>query len=265
VGAVWLVFGAELRRRWRSWLILVVLIAVVGGLVLAASAAGRRATAFPRFVAAHGYDVSVFNFTPIPGLAHAVDVATVTRAAVAFNGNLACACGRGINDASVSFLGLSPSGLDHVTKLVAGRMPDQSSPDEVLASVSLEQDFGVHVGTVVRTRFYTAEQIQQFVANENVKPSGPSMTFHVVGIETAENEFPDGEQTQSYDFYTTQAFARSTTQGPAGAVGPRPAFTAPEYYVRLRHGVADLPRFTAYVNGTCWWLPWPDAVTRSAC
>ena len=52
MGAVWLVFRSELRRRWRSWLILVVLIAVVGGLVLAAAAAGRRtATTFPRFVA----------------------------------------------------------------------------------------------------------------------------------------------------------------------------------------------------------------------
>ena len=74
------------------------------------------------------------------------------------------------------------------------------------------------------------------------------MTFHVVGIETAENEFPDGEQAQSYDFYTTQAFARSSTQAGAAAVGPRTAFAAPEYYVRLRHGAADLPRFTAYVN-----------------
>ena len=43
-----LVFGTEFRRRWRSWLILVVLIALVAGLVLAAAAAGRRtATAFP--------------------------------------------------------------------------------------------------------------------------------------------------------------------------------------------------------------------------
>ena len=51
MGAVRLVFGAELRHRWRSWLMLVILIAVVGGLVLAAAAAGRRtATAFPRFV-----------------------------------------------------------------------------------------------------------------------------------------------------------------------------------------------------------------------
>jgi len=55
VSAVLLVFRTEFRRRWKSWTILVVLIAVVGGLVLASVAAGRRtASAFPRFVAAHG-------------------------------------------------------------------------------------------------------------------------------------------------------------------------------------------------------------------
>jgi hypothetical protein len=248
VAAVWLVFGAEFRRRWRSWLILVALIGVVGGVVLAASAAGRRtATAFPRFVAAHGYDFIVFNLTPIPGLAHEVDVTSVARAADPFNGPLACACGRGINDASISFVGLSPAGLDHVTKLVAGRMPDQSSPDEVLASVNLEQDFGVHVGTVVRTRFYTPAQVPAFVAGANVNPSGPAFSFHVVGIEAAESEFPNA-QGQIYDFYTTQAFTRYTTQASAGAVPPRSAFAATEYFVRLRHGAVDLPQFTAYVN-----------------
>ena len=42
MGAVMLVFQAELRRRWRSWLAIALLISVVGGLVLAAAAAGRR-------------------------------------------------------------------------------------------------------------------------------------------------------------------------------------------------------------------------------
>jgi hypothetical protein len=42
MGAVWLVFGAKLRRHWRSWLLLTVLIAIVSGFVLAATAAGNR-------------------------------------------------------------------------------------------------------------------------------------------------------------------------------------------------------------------------------
>jgi hypothetical protein len=39
MGAVRLVFGAKLRRHWRSWLLLSLLIAVASGFVLAATAA----------------------------------------------------------------------------------------------------------------------------------------------------------------------------------------------------------------------------------
>jgi hypothetical protein len=81
LGALGLVFRTEFRRRWRSWLILVALIAVVSGLVLAAVAAGRRtATAFPRFVAAHGYDFLILNFQPLPELAKLPEVASVDTA-----------------------------------------------------------------------------------------------------------------------------------------------------------------------------------------
>ena len=45
MGAVGLVFGAKLRRYWRSWLLLSLLIAIVGGFVLAAIAAGVLVTA----------------------------------------------------------------------------------------------------------------------------------------------------------------------------------------------------------------------------
>ena len=93
VGAVRLVFGAELRRRWRSWLILVVLIAVVAGLALAAAAAGRRtATAFPRFVASHGYDVYIYNKNPFPGLSRLPGVSSVTAIGNPASGQPSCAC-----------------------------------------------------------------------------------------------------------------------------------------------------------------------------
>jgi hypothetical protein len=40
--AIRVVFRAELQHRWRSWLALTVLVALVGGTVLGAIAAGRR-------------------------------------------------------------------------------------------------------------------------------------------------------------------------------------------------------------------------------
>jgi hypothetical protein len=52
VGAVCLVFRIKLRRHWRSWLLLSLLIAVFASFVLAATAASRRTdSAFPRYVA----------------------------------------------------------------------------------------------------------------------------------------------------------------------------------------------------------------------
>ena len=65
-------FRAELRHRWRSWLAIAILISVVGGLVLAAAAAGRRTeAAFPQFVAAHGFDAVVYATQPVPKVGQA--------------------------------------------------------------------------------------------------------------------------------------------------------------------------------------------------
>src|SRR6202050_3778044 len=46
--AVWMFFRAELRRRWRSWLVLALVAGLVGGLVTAVAAGARRPRApFP--------------------------------------------------------------------------------------------------------------------------------------------------------------------------------------------------------------------------
>jgi ABC-type lipoprotein release transport system permease subunit len=236
VSAVLLVFRTEFRRRWKSWTILVVLIAVVGGLVLASVAAGRRtASAFPRFVAAHGYDVYMFNDTPVPGLAKLPGVASVTSVVLPGYGQPRCACKRGINPSDFYVNELTPSGLHRVIKLVSGRMPDPSSADQVLASFTLEQDFGIHIGSVFHIPFYSSSQQSALAGNSSAPPSGPTLTLHVVGIVAAEFEFPAG-QGPEYDLFTTPAFAR--------AVNHR-TLEASVYLVRLQHGSADLPRFAA--------------------
>ena len=237
MGAVRLVFVAELRRRWRSWLILVVLVALVAGFVLAAAAAGRRtATAFPRFVASHGYDVYIYNQQPVTGLSRLPGVSSVTTIGNPATGQPSCACTtRAISPSNFYINELSPDALRRVVKLVAGRMPAQSSRYDVLASFTLQQDYGVHIGSVIDAPLYASSQFPALAGGANVAPSGPTVALHVVGIAAAEMEFPSGS-TPEYDLFTTSAFAR--------AVNDR-IVLASVYLVRLRHGTSSLPRFAA--------------------
>ena len=159
MGAVWLVFGAKLRRHWRSWLLLSLLIAIAGGFVLTATAAGRRTdSAFPRYVASHGYDAIVYSVGPLPRLARLPQVAQVTPVRMPFYGHPRCSCQRQINESDFSVREVPPAGLRRVAKLLAGRMPDQSSPHEALASFMLQRDYGVGLGTVISLPMAAASQ-----------------------------------------------------------------------------------------------------------
>ena len=70
-----LMLRTGMRHRWRSWLALMVLIALVVGLVLAGVQTARRtATAWPRFEAVHGFDVFAYSPSPIHDVAALPDV-----------------------------------------------------------------------------------------------------------------------------------------------------------------------------------------------
>ncbi len=235
MGAVGLLFRSELRRRWRSWLAVVALVGVAGGLVLAAGAAGRRtAAAFPRFVVEHGSDAVVYTDRPLPQLAKLAEVSSVTEVVQAGDGQPTCRCTHPINPTDLSVGVLLPEGKP-VWQLVSGHPPDPSAPDQVLASFTLQQDEGVHLGTVVRVPFYAASQFSAVATATGAlpRPAGPTVALRVVGIEASEGEFPTGSA-PSYQLYATPAFLRT--------VVPRTA-VAYMYLVRLRQGPAGLPRF----------------------
>jgi hypothetical protein len=158
VDALGLLLRARLRR-WRGWVSLCLLAGLLSGLALAAVSAGHRtATAFPQFVAAHGYDALMISGAPMPALAKLPGVASATPVHQFAAGTPTCACARPINPAYFNLSGVAPSDLARMVKLVAGRMPNQNSPDEVLASFRMQQDIGVGVGTVIRVRLYSAAQ-----------------------------------------------------------------------------------------------------------
>ena len=225
---------ATFRHRWKSWLLLGLLVSLVSGLVFAAAVAGRRtASAFPRYEAAHGYDAFLYSTVLLPKLAALPEVRSSTLVRIVAAGRPTCACARPINTNEFSLFEVSPGDLPHMVKLVSGRMPNQSDPDEVLASDTLQQDDGVHVGSVFHVPLVASSQRGEVLNDANLTPRGPLVTLHVVGIETSEIEFP-ATTTASYDLYTTQAFDRTFNPKSVSLFA---------YFERLHHGAADLPPF----------------------
>ena len=157
---------------------------------------------------------------------------------IPLGGQPICDCSRPINSQEFGIFEVAPPDLPRMAKLVAGRMPNQSDPDQVLASFTLRRDDGVHLGAVIRVPFASPAQRSAALGNGSFTPHGPTVDLRVVGIEASETEFPN-TNTPSYDLYTTQAFARED--------GAR-SVTVYAYFVRLRHGAADLPRFETRVR-----------------
>ena len=230
--AVVMVFRGRFRQHWKSWLALSVLVAVAGGFVVTATAAGRRtAAAFPEFAARHGYDVIVYSGQPLPQMTRLPHVASVTPVLVPISGALRCpSCRKPIDTENFLINEVPPRQLPRMVTLLSGRMPDQSDPGEVLASFTLAKDNGVRIGSVIRAQLGSPAQLRG-------GPADPSPVLHpalrVVGIVAAESEFPSGASLH-YDLYATTAFA--------AAVNHRAALLS-TYYVRFRHGAADLAGF----------------------
>lgn len=232
-GALGVAVRSELRYRWRSWLTLALLVSVVGGVVLGATAAGRRtASAFPRFTARYGYDALAYSFQPsLPKIPKLPEVASSTFLDAPATGTPVCRCLHPLSQVNFGITASPSLALARFLKLVDGRLPTR--PDEALASFSFARDEGIHVGSLVRVPFYAPSQLEDVVDNTPGAPAGPTVTFHVVGIEAAEGDFPS-VGSLSYTLVPGAAFSR--------AYDTRIALFH-VYLVRLRHGVANVARF----------------------
>ena len=241
MGTVAFAFRAQVRSRWKSWLLIVILITLVGGFVLAATAAGRRTnTAVPDFVAAHGFDATVYTGadTQVPKHSLLPEVTAFTRVIGIDSGQPVCDCTRPLNPTLFGII--APSVGPRVWNLVSGHAPDPTDPYQVVASASLAQAAGVHIGTVIHVPLYAASQTNAYnnATGAYPAPTGPTVALRVVGLEASELDLPSGT-TPNYDVFTSPAFTRVVV--PKAAVGV-------VFFVRLRHGAADLPRFNAQIN-----------------
>jgi hypothetical protein len=219
---------AEMRARWRSWLLLALMVAVSGGAVLALAAGARRTdTAYPRFLRAErAADVQLF-----------VDRGVAAQA-------------RRLPEVidSASSIGLAPTETDFAPvvitdvrygqelnrfKFLAGRPLNPDRADEAVVNFLVAKGRHLHVGSPLTIHFRTG------AASGTNGPGPPPVTqpvtFRVVGIEAAPGEFPPRSSTGDLPVYLSPAFLRT----PVGAQAPGTDGAIQAMVVRLRHGARD--------------------------
>ena len=132
------------------------------------------AAAFPRFLARYGYDIQAFSFpTPLPkGLASLPDVSAIYYEVSYANGNMIA--NKQIVPEDDAYISGLPSQAMRSTKLVSGRMP--AAPDEVLAGFTMQQQFGLHIGSIVTVPLYSLAQASALEGG-NPPPGGHGSAF----------------------------------------------------------------------------------------
>lgn len=185
MGAVRMLARSELRRRWRSLVVLTLLAGFVGAVVLALVGGARRTdTSLARFEdrsRAASLELDVGDATPehlaefgrVRGVAAVGELYQLTliskgRKFLPVAGQVDDRFGRVVDRARV----------------VEGRLADQSNPDEVTIGESLAADLGLRIGDHLDFTSYTPDDVVQAqTSNAGAPPPhGPKVSLRIVGI-----------------------------------------------------------------------------------
>ena len=234
--AGWLVLRAEVRRRWRTWLMLALIAGLFAGAVQVSAAGARRTdAAYPSLVAwSQPPDVLLFSFPGQSQTFGKFSMAAVARLPQVAQFAVMADYGVG-NLADVGILAPAteavPDQFWH-RKILAGRLANPARPDEVTISFTVAEALNLGVGDILRVSLLTKTRDLVKVA------------LRVVGIDAAPAEFPPQAGTGSGLVWATPAFYREHQSD---------VEVYPSAAVRLRHGEADLPavqqEITRLANG----------------
>jgi hypothetical protein len=184
VGAGRIVAASIVRRRWRSAIVVMLLVGVSGAIVFAALAVARRsASALTRFNAySRPSDLEISAGSPTAAqldvFAHAAGVAGVGLIN-AYDMNV-----DGLPNLKIaaSVDGSLGSVVDRA-RLVRGRRPNPNAADEIDVGEGLAAQRHVTVGSVLSSVSVTPGQLQLLFQGKNPgTPAGPHVRLHIVGI-----------------------------------------------------------------------------------
>ncbi len=248
----WYRFRTTFGRRWGSYLSMVVLIGLIGGIAMASIAAGRRTqSSYPTFLASTNpsdMTMTVYNSRtggPGPALtAKIIRLADVKRVETIVAPTVAPLAPNGaprLNTLAEVDIGGSLDGMffnqDRLT-VVEGRRENPSRADEVMMTARAAQLLGVHVGHVVPLGLYTDTQTNQ--PGFGTPSVAPRLRVRVklVGIVVLNNQVVQDDIDATYgSVVVTPALIRE-----AVAVAAPARVTPIVYGLQLDHGNRDVSR-----------------------
>jgi len=231
----------DLRRRWRSLVVLALLVALSAGVVLTAVAGARRGdTAFDRLWA-RTLPATVTVLPNQPGFDWSKVAAIPGVTAV---GLFAVYYGAGIEGMNGVDLGFPPAndGVGHTIErpvMLAGRLA--TAVNEVTVSPHFLTANHLRVGDTITVRLSTPAQAAEGIDASQVPPAGPQVTLRITGVARSpffiDSPGDGGSTLPSYAFFQKY---RADILGP----GSNPP-TYVNALIRLAGGEAAIPAFRA--------------------
>jgi ABC-type lipoprotein release transport system permease subunit len=200
MSAAWTVFRARMRRRWRAWVALALLIGLFAAAVTALAAGARRTdSAYPRLLTwSRAPDLMFYTADSESATFASPSVANIERLPVAT-----------ATAAVSSYTVLSPGDAEIYApqtnvipevffrrKILSGRLPDPGRVNEADVSFTLAQQHHLRVGDWLRLTLLS------------LRGRPPVVRFRIVGIDAAPSEFPPQTGSGINLVWATPAFYR---------------------------------------------------------
>lgn len=229
MAAVWMRARSEIRRRWKTWTALGVLIGAFGGVIVAAGAGARRTdSVVERHIVAHALpDIFMFplfslngellRFDSIKGFPEVVEA---HRLPIFFDRD------------GLEAVGSPDNALFGRMNLLEGRLPQATQAHEVTVNFLARERLGFALGNTVTLRLGKAG-----APVESDFIPGPTVQVRIVGITAGLGDFAGVAEP---GVNVTPAFL--STYGPHAA-------SADLFMFRLRRGDRDLAAFADHVRG----------------
>jgi hypothetical protein len=190
MGAVGFLVRVELRRRWRSYLAIAVLVGVVGAVVLTLLAGARRTdTSLARLQAdTHEGDASI---EVSPTYFDAIEALPEVEAAAP--GSFFFVMPTGAELENLITIAATDGRFGTVVnrpRLLEGRRPSQDQVDEVLVNTVVADRLGIGLGDRLTLASLTPAQMEELIdSGDPGEPAGPTIELVVVGVGSSVDDF----------------------------------------------------------------------------